>query len=88
MRVWDIPVECLCRNHLLAEHSEFHTIWGIVLNDERGYSKHPEVVRWRGRSKAIWKRHEKQRVKMLRRGYAHRSPLRLGDIPRRHRSAV
>jgi len=88
MRIWDLSVEHLCRNHLLAEHRELHAIWNIVLNDRRGYSRHPEVMRWRGRLRALWRRHEEEKVEMLRRGYAHRSPLYLKDIPRRHRSAV
>lgn len=85
MRIWDLPVECLCRNHLLAEHRELHAIWSIIVNDKRGYSRHPEVMRWRGRLVALWRRHEAQRIEMERRGYAHRSPLDLKAIPRRHR---
>jgi len=85
MRIWEIPVECLCRNHLLAEHRELHAIWNIIINDKHGYSRHPEVMRWRGRLAALWERHEKQRAEMVARGYAHRSPLDQEAIPRRHR---
>ncbi|MEM4232937.1 MAG: pyrimidine dimer DNA glycosylase/endonuclease V [Thermoplasmata archaeon] len=88
MRVWDVPVERLCRNHLLAEHRELHAIWNIVLKNRKGYSKHPEVMRWRGKLAALWKRHEEQRLEMLRRGYKHRSPLSLKDVPRQHRGTV
>ena len=88
VRIWDVPVERLCRNHLLAEHRELHAIWSIVLEGKRGYSKHPEVVRWKGKLGALWKRHEQQRREMLRRGYAHRSPLSLRDIPKHHRGEV
>jgi len=85
MRIWDLPVECLCRNHLLAEHRELHAIWSIIIDDKRGYSKHPEVMRWHGRLGALWKRHEQERVEMTRRGYAHESPLNPDLIPKRHK---
>ena len=85
MRIWDVPVECLCRNHLLAEHRELHAIWSIIINDKRGYSRHPEVMRWRGRLVALWERHEAQRLEMAKRGYAHKSPLDKKAIPRVHR---
>jgi len=85
MRIWDVPVGCLCREHLLAEHRELHAIWNIVIKQKQGYSKHPEVLRWHGRLGALWERHEEQRREMSRRGYVHRSPLELSEIPRRHR---
>ncbi len=82
MRIWDLPVECLCRNHLLAEHRELHAVWSIIVNEKSGYSKHPEVMRWRGRLGALWTRHEAQVREMTRRGYRHRSPLDLDAVPR------
>lgn len=85
MRVWDIPVERLCRNHLLAEHRELHAIWSIIVNQRKGYSRHPEVLRWHGKLGALYLRHEAQKAEMLRRGYTHRSPLSPHEIPRRHR---
>jgi hypothetical protein len=85
MRIWDLPVECLCRNHLLAEHRELHAIWSVIINDRRGYSKHPEVTRWRGRLGALWSRHEEQVAEMTRRGYSHRSPLNPRSVPAEHR---
>jgi hypothetical protein len=81
MRVWDIPAEHLCRNHLLGEHRELHAIWSVILNDRRGYSRHPEVMRWRGRLHALFLRHEEQVREMEARGYSHRSPLNASDIP-------
>lgn len=88
MRVWDLPVECLCRNHLLAEHRELHAVWSIIIKDKAGYAKHPEVMRWRGKLGALWGRHELQRREMLRRGYRHRSPLYLNVIPKRHSGRI
>ncbi len=34
MRVWDLPPKKLCREHLLGEHREFHTIW-LVHSDKK-----------------------------------------------------
>ena len=75
MRIWDLPPEILCRNHLLGEHRELHATWSILTNNKKGYSKHPEVIRWRGKLKALYNRHEKLIAEMNNRGYNHYSPL-------------
>jgi hypothetical protein len=75
MRVWDIPPERLCRNHLLSEHCEVHAIWAILTQGKRGYSNHPETMRWVGRLRALYNRHELLAEEMTRRSYQHRSPL-------------
>jgi len=88
VRIWDIPVGYLCRNQLLAEHRELHAIWNIILHDKKGYSRHPEVLRWRGKLVALWKRHQEEVNELLRRGYRHHSPLDRGEIPKAHRGSV
>lgn len=75
MRIWDIEPDRLCRNHLLGEHRELHAIWSILTKNKRGYSRHPEVLRWRGKLKALYGRHEKLVIEMGERGYKHKSPL-------------
>ncbi len=75
MRVWDIPPGLLCKQHLLGEHVEAHAIWSIISKDLKGYSKHPEVIRWRGKLAALYARHGDIAAEMERRGFAHRSPL-------------
>ena len=75
MRIWDIPPKRLCRNHLLGEHRELHAIWSVVVNGKKGYSHHPETLRWKGKLKALYGRHEALVVEMNTRGYRHRSPL-------------
>jgi len=77
MRVWDIPVRQLCRKHLLGEHRELHGLWNILTKHKGkgGYSRHPETLRWVGKSRALYNRHEALVVEMLRRGYKHLSPL-------------
>lgn len=75
MRIWDIEPVRLCRNHLLGEHNELHAIWSIIIHGKNGYAHHPEVMRWRGRLKALYLRHEKLVKEFKRRGYRHQSIL-------------
>lgn len=75
MRIWDISVECLCRQHLLGEHRELHAMWTVLTTDKKGYRNHPETQRWVGKLNALYQRHEQQVREMTRRGYSHHSPL-------------
>lgn len=75
MRVWDVPPEELCRAHLLGEHRELHGLWNILTQDKKGYSKHPETLRWVGKQAALYNRHELLTEEMARRGYGHSTPL-------------
>jgi len=76
MRIWDIKPSKLCREHLLGEHRELHAIWSILTRHEKGYSKHPETLRWKGKLKALYNRHEKLVEELCERGYCHKSPLK------------
>jgi len=75
VRVWDIAPARLCRNHLLGEHRELHAIWSVLTKGKKGYSYHPETLRWKGRLKALFLRHGKLVSEMGKRGYNHHSPL-------------
>jgi hypothetical protein len=75
MRIWDIQPKKLCRKHLLGEHSELHAIWAILTQGRKGYSKHPETMRWKGKLKALYNRHQALVDEMTLRGYKHYSPL-------------
>ncbi len=77
MRVWDIHPKHLCRQHLLAEHRELHGLWNIltVHGGRGGYSRHPETLRWKGKLRALFLRHEALAAEFARRGYRHRTPL-------------
>jgi hypothetical protein len=75
MRIWDVPPKKLCRAHLLGEHRELHAIWSVIVNGKKGYAHHPETLRWKGKLKALYGRHEALVVEMSDRGYQHRSPL-------------
>lgn len=75
MRIWDIDLKKLCRNHLLAEHRELHAIWSVLTKNKKGYSRHPETLRWKGRLRALYNRHENEVKEFERRGYNHKTPL-------------
>lgn len=75
MRIWDIAPKKLCRNHLLGEHRELHAIWSVLTKNKKGYSKHPETLRWQSKLAALFLRHENLVKEMRRRGYNHYSDL-------------
>lgn len=77
MRIWDVHPKNLCRKHLLAEHRELHGLWNILTKHggKGGYSRHPETLRWAGKTSALYERHELLVIEFDRRGYVHRSPL-------------
>lgn len=77
MRVWDIHPKHLCRKHLLGEHRELHGLWNIITKNKGrgGYSRHPETLRWFGKQKALYERHEALVKEFTRRGYKHHTPL-------------
>ena len=75
MRIWDLPPQNLCRQHLLGEHRELHALWSIITQNKKGYSKHPETLRWKGKLKALYLRHELLIKEMKNRGYNHNTPL-------------
>ena len=79
MRVWDIHPKHLCRVHLLAEHRELHGLWNIltVHGGKGGYSNHPETLRWVGKEKALYLRHQELVKEFARRGYSHKTPLNI-----------
>jgi Pyrimidine dimer DNA glycosylase len=75
VRIWDLDPARLCDRHLLGEHRELHAIWAILTTGRRGYARHPETLRWRGRLAALYARHEAEVAEMCRRGFRHASPL-------------
>jgi hypothetical protein len=75
VRIWDLPPQQLCRNHLLGEHRELHAIWSVLTGDKTGYRRHPETLRWEGRLAALYARHAALVEEMHTRGYRHSSPL-------------
>jgi len=77
MRIWDIAPKKLCQKHLVAEHRELHGLWNILTKHKAkgGYSRHPETLRWVGKNKALYNRHEALVAEFKKRGYNHNTPL-------------
>ncbi|MFC1750991.1 DUF1722 domain-containing protein [Pseudomonadota bacterium] len=76
MRIWDIHPGYLNRQSLLGEHRELHGLVNIITQGKKGYSRHPETVRWVGFGWALKQRHALLAAEMALRGYRDQSPVR------------
>lgn len=65
----------LNRQSLLGEHRELHGLYNILAEGKKGYSRHPETMRWFGALDGVCWRHAHQVAEMALRGYVDRSPL-------------
>lgn len=83
MRIWDVNPGYLNRNSLLGEHRELHAIVSILKNSKKGYSRHPETLRWQGFGWALSRRHKLLAAEMNLRGFTDRSPVFLKTQPQR-----
>lgn len=83
MRVWDVAAGYLNRGSLLGEHREIHGIAAILAHGKRGYSRHPETVRWQRCEHGLVQRHLLLVAEMRLRGYCHDSPMALRVKARR-----
>jgi len=77
MRIWDLSPGYLNRQSLLGEHRELHGVVSIIKNHKRGYSKHPETLRWVNYGWALKQRHKLLVAEMKLRGYIHKTPVLL-----------
>ena len=75
MRIWDINPGYLNRQSLLGEHRELHGIVSIIVNKKKGYSHHPETIRWFGYGWALRQRHRLLAVEMSLRNFTDKSPV-------------
>ena len=83
MRVWDVAPGYLNRGSLLSEHREIHGIAPILAHGKRGYSRHPETLRWTRCEHELVQRHLLLVAEMRLRGYRHTSPMALRVSARR-----
>lgn len=74
MRVWDIHAGYLSRQSLLGQHAEIHALLSILGEGKKGYSAHPETLRWKGNMDKLKNRHDLTVREMLLRGFGHKSP--------------
>jgi uncharacterized protein YbgA (DUF1722 family) len=77
VRIWDINPGYLNRQSLLGEHRELHAIVSIIKNNKKGYSRHPETLRWMEFGWALHQRHRLLAAEMNLRGYVDRTPVLL-----------
>lgn len=75
MRIWDLDPGFLNDNSLLGEHRELHGIVSILVNNKKGYRRHPETLRWQDCLGGLAVRHQLLVAEMDLRGFNHRSPL-------------
>ena len=75
MRIWDINPGYLNDKSLLGEHRELHGIVSILVNNKKGYARHPETLRWQGFGWALARRHALLRAEMQLRGFQDRTPV-------------
>jgi hypothetical protein len=81
MRVWDVDPGYLNRQSLLGEHREIHALVSIVINNKKGYARHPETLRWKNHLAALKHRHDLVVSEMQLRGYHHHSPVTIQGAP-------
>ncbi|OHD22917.1 MAG: hypothetical protein A2Y38_19845 [Spirochaetes bacterium GWB1_59_5] len=78
MRMWMVPPETMCRQHLLGEHVELHMFVGTIKKGRGidGFLEQRILEPF-----AIEQRHEALVAEMTRRGYNHKSPLYSPALP-------
>ena len=72
MRMWNVPVEQMCRKHLMGEHVETHMFVGTM---NQGKSIQGYVDNGLIEVDTLEQRHEELAKEIERRGYNHSSPL-------------
>lgn len=81
MRIWDIHPGYLNRQSLLGEHRELHAVVSVLVHHKKGYSHHPETLRWRDHGWALKMRHRLLAAEMRLRGYHEKSPVKTRSRP-------
>ncbi len=74
MRVWDVHPGYLSDRSLLGQHVEIHAVSSVISGGKKGYSAHPETLRWRGRLDRLRRRHDLTVAEMALRRFNHASP--------------
>lgn len=75
MRIWDVSPGYLNRQSLLGEHRELHGLVSIITNGKKGYSQHPETLRWVNFGWGLRMRHQQLSAEMALRGYRDNTPV-------------
>lgn len=78
MRMWNIEPKNLCRQHLLGEHFEIHKLVGNLKHS--GTWANSLTAKGFLEPQNALKRHNKLVCEMEKRGFNHRTPLKLGKL--------
>lgn len=89
-RMWMLPSEYLCQNHLMGEHAELHQLVGTIKRHPHGdaiaegHAKKGNID-----TTLIGRRHSQLVAEMERRGMNHDSPIEtvsvaIGSVDRQH----
>ena len=76
VRMWGVPTNTMCRQHLLGEHVEMHMIVGSIKRGKSitGYTSNGLLD-----TRLIQHRHDTLVTEITDRGYNHKSPLNYDD---------
>lgn len=77
MRMWMVPVECMCQKHLLGEHVETHMFLGTL---RKKVSVQGYLTGGLLEVDQLFSRHEALANELERRGYKHNSPMSAKDV--------
>lgn len=80
MRIWDISPGYLNDRSLLGEHRELHGIVSIIRHGKKGYSRHPETLRWTEYLPVLSIRHRQLSHEMKLRGFRDKSPVTVTSL--------
>ena len=75
VRIWCLPLKLLDDKRLLGEHHELHVIFNVITKNLKGFSKHPQTLRFVDNLGMLVYRHNQQVTELKRRGFNHKSPL-------------
>jgi len=77
MRMWMVPPEQMCRQHMIGEHSEIHMFVGHIRKGRsvKGYLDNNLLE-----PLSLTDRHEELVLEMRRKGYRHYSSLSLDGV--------
>lgn len=79
-RMWNVPPEVLCRQHLLGEHNELHQIVGSIRKHPHGEAiVEGHAKKGQMDTSIIQERHDSLVEEMSERGYNHDSPMDYDD---------
>lgn len=76
VRMWMVPTEMLCHNHLLGEHNELHKLYGQIKNKHNISGR---ISTGQVELGSIQSRHEELVLEFKRRNYNHNSPLLISE---------